>query len=90
MALQRPRPSASTTNSTASTTSVTSSTTPTSSVDSNIRRMMETLMGQSPETRFSSQLVELSNMGFVDREANLRALSASNGDINAAIEILLR
>ncbi|XP_055375305.1 ubiquilin-4 [Condylostylus longicornis] len=42
-----------------------------------------------PEERYSSQLEQLSAMGFVNREANLQALIATFGDINAAVERLL-
>lgn len=44
---------------------------------------------QPPEERFRSQLEQLVTMGFNDREANIRALTASFGDINAAIEHLI-
>ncbi|XP_037650993.1 ubiquilin-4-like isoform X1 [Sebastes umbrosus] len=46
-------------------------------------------MTQTPEVRFQSQLDQLSAMGFINREANLQALIATGGDINAAIERLL-
>ncbi|CAH6904999.1 ubiquilin-4 [Phodopus roborovskii] len=42
-----------------------------------------------PEVRFQQQLEQLNSMGFVNREANLQALIATGGDINAAIERLL-
>ncbi|ODM99105.1 Ubiquilin-1 [Orchesella cincta] len=42
-----------------------------------------------PEERYSTQLEQLSGMGFVNREANLQALIATFGDINAAVERLL-
>ncbi|XP_012273483.1 ubiquilin-1 isoform X2 [Orussus abietinus] len=42
-----------------------------------------------PEERYRTQLEQLTAMGFVDREANLQALIATFGDINAAIERLL-
>uniref|UniRef100_A0A182VY54 Ubiquilin-like protein n=1 Tax=Anopheles minimus TaxID=112268 RepID=A0A182VY54_9DIPT len=42
-----------------------------------------------PEERYRSQLDQLTAMGFVNREANLQALIASFGDINAAVERLL-
>uniref|UniRef100_A0A182ISQ4 Ubiquilin-like protein n=1 Tax=Anopheles atroparvus TaxID=41427 RepID=A0A182ISQ4_ANOAO len=42
-----------------------------------------------PEERYRSQLEQLAAMGFVNREANLQALIASFGDINAAVERLL-
>lgn len=44
---------------------------------------------QTPEVRFQAQLEQLSAMGFINREANLQALIATGGDINAAIERLL-
>ena len=47
------------------------------------------LDGQPPEERYSQQLQQLSEMGFPNREANLRALIATFGDINAAIARLL-
>lgn len=49
-----------------------------------------TTTSRSPEARFESQLQQLEGMGFVDREANLRALIASNGNVNAAVERLLQ
>lgn len=42
-----------------------------------------------PEQRYQSQLEQLAAMGFVNREANLQALIATFGDINAAVERLL-
>ncbi|OQR73721.1 ubiquilin-1-like [Tropilaelaps mercedesae] len=45
---------------------------------------------QPPEERFRTQLEQLAAMGFVNREANIRALIASFGDVNGAIERLLQ
>jgi ubiquilin len=45
---------------------------------------------QPPEVRFASQLTQLESMGFIDRESNIRALTATNGNVNAAIERLLQ
>lgn len=42
-----------------------------------------------PEQRYSAQLEQLSAMGFLNRDANLQALIATFGDINAAVERLL-
>lgn len=42
-----------------------------------------------PEQRYQSQLEQLASMGFGNREANLQALIATYGDINAAVEKLL-
>ena len=47
------------------------------------------LQVQTPEVRFQQQLEQLNSMGFINREANLQALIATGGDINAAIERLL-
>jgi len=44
---------------------------------------------QSPEERYGQQLERLNEMGFSNREANLQALIATSGDINAAIARLL-
>ncbi|XP_075238625.1 ubiquilin isoform X2 [Lycorma delicatula] len=44
---------------------------------------------QPPEERYRSQLEQLTAMGFLNREANLQALIATFGDINAAVERLL-
>lgn len=44
---------------------------------------------QTPEVRFRQQLDQLNAMGFIDRQANLQALIATGGDVNAAIERLL-
>ncbi|CAD5206830.1 unnamed protein product [Bursaphelenchus okinawaensis] len=44
---------------------------------------------EPPEERFRSQLEQLSTMGFNDRAANIRALTATFGDVSAAIERLL-
>jgi len=42
-----------------------------------------------PEERFRAQLEQLVSMGFTDQEANIRALIATFGDVNAAIDRLL-
>ncbi|XP_043661387.1 ubiquilin-1 [Drosophila teissieri] len=44
---------------------------------------------QPPEVRYQSQLEQLNAMGFGNRDANLQALIATFGDINAAVERLL-
>jgi len=45
---------------------------------------------QPPEERYRSQLEQLTAMGFINREANLQALIATFGDVNAAVERLLQ
>ncbi|CAL9210681.1 unnamed protein product [Musa hybrid cultivar] len=43
-----------------------------------------------PEERFATQLTQLREMGFFDTQENIRALSATAGNIHAAVEWLLR
>jgi ubiquilin len=42
-----------------------------------------------PDQRYAVQLEQLVSMGFSNREANLQALTATMGDVNAAVERLL-
>lgn len=42
-----------------------------------------------PAERFATQLEQLQNMGFIDRDANLQALTETRGDVNEAITRLL-
>lgn len=42
-----------------------------------------------PATRFQTQLQQLEDMGFIDKNTNLLALQRSGGDVNAAISWLL-
>lgn len=44
---------------------------------------------ESAAQRYATQLSQLEAMGFTDNEANLRALSATGGNVNAAVERLL-
>eukprot|EP00127_Corallochytrium_limacisporum_P001013 Clim_evm12s34 gene=Clim_evmTU12s34 len=41
------------------------------------------------EERFASELDMMSSMGFTDRALNIRALIATSGDVNAAVELVL-
>lgn len=45
---------------------------------------------EPPEIRFQSQLQQLTEMGFYDSDANIRALLAAGGNVHLAIERLLR
>lgn len=45
---------------------------------------------EPPEVRFQSQLQQLTEMGFYDTDANIRALLATGGNVNLAIERLLQ
>jgi len=42
-----------------------------------------------PETAYANQLQQLQEMGFFDRDANIRALQATGGNVSAAVERLL-
>eukprot|EP00850_Spirogloea_muscicola_P018395 SM000168S02594 [mRNA] locus=s168:131316:133170:+ [translate_table: standard] len=42
-----------------------------------------------PEQLYANQLTQLQDMGFFDREENLRALALSAGNVNLAVERLL-
>lgn len=44
---------------------------------------------EPPEIRFQNQLAQLNDMGFFDADENIRALLATGGNVNAAIERLL-
>lgn len=44
---------------------------------------------EPPEVRFQAQLAQLNEMGFFDPEENIRALLATGGNVNAAVEKLL-
>ncbi|XP_048383512.1 ubiquilin-1-like isoform X2 [Stegostoma tigrinum] len=61
-----------------------------------VQQMLQALAGTNsqtltpnPEVQFQQQLDQLSAMGFLNHEANLQALIATGGDVNAAIERLL-
>uniref|UniRef100_A0A669C0R9 Ubiquilin 4 n=2 Tax=Oreochromis TaxID=8139 RepID=A0A669C0R9_ORENI len=61
----------------------------TNTAQQQLMQQMLQMFTQTPEVRFQSQLDQLNAMGFINREANLQALIATGGDINAAIERLL-
>ncbi|KAI6182678.1 UBA domain-containing protein [Aphelenchoides bicaudatus] len=42
-----------------------------------------------PEKRFSTQLNELAMMGFINRDVNIQALLATDGNVNLAVEWLI-
>ena len=43
----------------------------------------------APEIRFAAQISQLCDMGFFDTDSNVRALTATGGNVNAAVERLL-
>lgn len=65
----------------------------------NLQNLIQALQGapqpaapvssEPPEVRFASQLQQLNDMGFFDRDENIRALLLTNGNVNAAVERLL-
>lgn len=58
-------------------------------MNSMVSNMATQGLNAPPEERFQTQLETLSSMGFVDRQANIQALIATYGDVNAAIDRLL-
>jgi len=42
-----------------------------------------------PEERFKDQLIALNDMGFVNKEVNIEALTATGGNVEAAVERIL-
>jgi len=58
-------------------------------MNSMVNNMASQGLNSPPEERFQSQLETLASMGFVDRQANIQALIATYGDVNAAIDRLL-
>ncbi|XP_077972160.1 ubiquilin-1-like [Styela clava] len=92
-------PRAQTTSTPSSTTSTTpsqQSTNPLASDPEALSRIMMSLAAtnpsantQPPEERFRTELEQLTAMGFMNREANIQALIATGGNVNAAIERLL-
>ncbi|CAO3698800.1 unnamed protein product [Rhizopus microsporus] len=60
-------------------------------VDPQLQQRMAALFGvdtRPPEERFQVQLQQLNEMGFWDAAKNIRALTATGGNVNAAIELL--
>lgn len=45
---------------------------------------------EPPEVRFQVQLAQLNEMGFYDSESNIRALLATGGNVQAAIDRLFQ
>ena len=46
-------------------------------------------VSQDPAVRYARQLEQLQNMGFPDTAANIQALIATHGNVNAAVDRLL-
>ena len=42
-----------------------------------------------PEERFATQLQQLEQMGFTNKQNNIAALTATNGELNAAVDRLV-
>ena len=56
----------------------------------NYDALVSTAPTRHPEERYQVQLHQLQDMGFVNAHQNLRALLATGGNVNAAIEYILR
>jgi ubiquilin len=48
-----------------------------------------TAPARPPEEQYATQLVQIQEMGFSDRQAILQALTATRGNVQAAIDRLL-
>jgi len=44
---------------------------------------------QNPEDAFKSQLEQLEQMGFVNKDLNIQVLQQTQGNVNAAVERLI-
>ena len=44
---------------------------------------------EDPETAYASQLKQLEDMGFTNKQVNLEALKATGGNVEAAVERIL-
>jgi len=53
------------------------------------RMIVVTCNAVPPEQLYASQLSQLQEMGFIDTQENIRALSAVGGNVHAAVERLL-
>lgn len=51
--------------------------------------MIVIVVAVPPEQLYASQLSQLQEMGFIDTQENIRALSAVGGNVHAAVERLL-
>ena len=55
-----------------------------------MRAMRVGRLAATPQERYRVQLQKLQEMGFSDEEANLSALQATDGSVNAALARLLQ
>ncbi|CAN6485064.1 unnamed protein product [Victoria cruziana] len=53
------------------------------------RKLNMDMADVSPEQLYATQLSQLRAMGFLNTQENIRALTATNGDVNAAVDRLL-
>ena len=51
--------------------------------------MMPSNTSTNPEELYASQISQLNDMGFTNREQNIRALQQTMGNVNAAVERIL-
>ena len=58
-------------------------------MNSMVNRMVDQGLNAQPEERFKEQLETLASMGFVDKENNIRNLTATQGDVNTSIDRII-
>jgi len=91
-----PSASSSPSSASSSSTSPSTSSTPAPSMDMFSQMFTQMMSGQQQQAQqtdwaqvYSVQLQQMQDMGFINREANLAALRATDGNVNAAVERLL-
>jgi len=58
-------------------------------MNSMVNRMVEEGHNAPPDERYQEQLETLQSLGFVDKDKNIKFLTANNGDVNTTIDKLL-
>jgi len=58
-------------------------------MNSMVNRMVGEGLNVPPEERFQEQLDTLNNLGFVDKQNNIKLLTATHGDVNTTIDKLI-
>ena len=58
-------------------------------MNSMVNRMVDEGLSAPPEERFKEQIATLENLGFVEKEKNIKLLTENHGDVNTTIDKLL-
>lgn len=58
-------------------------------MNSMVNRMVQEGHSAPPDERYKEQLETLGSLGFIDKEKNIKFLTANNGDVNTTIDKLL-